>query len=386
MVAPVTGPFNKSQRIPDDAPYHLVSSRDIYRQKRPYNLPLPYDVSLIRTDVRQYTKGVNTSGRVYYSAGSNFNSLYLPFKLNHTGGTSDIDKFFLIRDLAMNKALNAFNGMKGDKAAIGVALAEVHQSIGMITKRATQVGRFINALRKFRFGEAASIIGVTKDPKWLRLSKGNRLRSSAGSYASNWLEFSFGWKPLVSDMYTAMDVLRAPLNYNSPVKAGASYKDKVVATMTYGDGDKLVTTHNCKATCNLSAVLTVENPNQDLGNRLGLTNPFAIVYEIVPWSFVLNWAVNVEEYISQWNEYYGVRVSDPFYSYKFVDDMEAVAIHLPGNSDWQVRGKADSRSMIRKLGSFPGVRLGLRPAIKVPIQRAANAISLLVQNGLKVKH
>lgn len=374
---PISGPFVKQDRAPASGPATFWREQQRYRQKRPYNLPLKYSIQTRISNVTQM--GFNS-----YDAAGSFNSNIAPFTLQDSvSGDPYLSSFLLIRDRARNVALKKFNDKRGEKAALGVALGEAHQSIGMVAQRGLQIASAIRACLRFRFGEVAEILGVTRHPKWHKLSRSGKLKSEANAAASNWLEFSFGWKPLCSDMYTALDVLKAPINYQSPVRVSGKFNDTVTIGAV-GPGQQYAK-HTCKARCTIGAVLTVENPNMDLANRLGLTNPFMVVYELIPWSFVLNWLVNVEEYLGQFNQYLGVTVTSPFFSDSFVDDVVVAHQHWSGNPNFAISGTSYGASMMRSIGSLPSVRLGIRPVGRLSVGRALNAISLLVQIGAKVK-
>lgn len=61
--------------------------------------------------------------------------------------------------------------------------------------------------------------------------------------------------------------------------------------------------------CNQSAVFRLENPNAWLANQMGLINPAVVVWDLVPWSFVVNMFANVNSLLNQFTDFYGLEVS-----------------------------------------------------------------------------
>lgn len=271
-------------------------------------------------------------------------------------------------------SLKRFNGMRGDKAALGVSLAEGRQSLEMITKRSLQAFNVVRKFRRLDFAGAFKELGLSE-------SKGRAMkrgwRGTARDFASLQLEVSFGWMPFCSDLYTAAKVLSTPLAYEAATKAGNTLKRSYVNSPPPKPSKNL---HEVEVRTQVGAVLTVSNPNLDLANRMGLTNPLAVVFELIPFSFVPNWFVNFEEFLGQFTEYYGVSVDRPFYSEKVQDNMSSFVLD---SGSFFSQGSGLSKSFQRFVGSLPAIRLGLRPAVSMPIRRALNAISLLVQLGFR---
>jgi hypothetical protein len=79
-------------------------------------------------------------------------------------------------------------------ASLGVDFAESRQSFSMITRAATTLGRSFLQVKKLDFVGAAKTLRMTYVPKGVSTRK---------SAANNWLEFHFGWTPLVKSVYDA---------------------------------------------------------------------------------------------------------------------------------------------------------------------------------------
>jgi hypothetical protein len=239
-------------------------------------------------------------------------------------------------------------------------------AIEMIANRLLQGWSVIKALRKGDFASAGKALGI----------ESSTLRKRARGLSGLQLEISFGWMPMIADVQDAVKVLNGPFPYGL-AKGSASTSGVVNA-----NSGSNTATHKVNVKAYVAAHLLVTNPGMDVAQRLGLTDPLPVIYEIIPWSFVANWIFNLEEFIGQYNGYHGVSLINPHYGVKLSDDFVALR---PNNTnhlfDVVVRGFAESFK--RYVGSLPGIRLGLRPSVSMPVQRAANAISLLIQKGIK---
>jgi len=54
----------------------------------------------------------------------------------------------------------------------------------------------------------------------------------------------------------------------------------------------------------------VDNPNLWLANRLGLINPATVIWDLIPWSFVVNMFVNVNQMVSSVTDEVGLNISN----------------------------------------------------------------------------
>lgn len=357
---PITGPIFWSVNRKEGS--YSVLYREVYRygQKRPYDLPLPY--LALQRRLRNTSQGVLAGP----DAESGFQAEWSPYVITDaSSGDSYISWFTERENLALQKALSRFNEKRGEGASLGVTLAQYRQALDMMSSRLLQGLRIILQIRKGQWRKVLRRAG--RKPG---LRKGSRELSSLQ------LEMSFGWLPMIGDVQDALEVLDAPLPYGK-AKGTATVRDTLFKPLPESF------THKVKFRAEVAAFLQVENPTLDLAQRMGLLDPIGIAYEIVPWSFVANWFFNLEEYLAQMNPYLGVRVLNPYYSIKVEDDFSNVRTHWSGNPAYGYVGQGTGDSFRRVAQALPGIRLGLRPSISLPLGRALNAISLLIQKGIR---
>lgn len=292
-----------------------------------------------------------------------------------------------------NRAYDSFRGGLGDYSQIGADLGERAKSIDMIRGRLVQLTRFVRALRRFRFGDAASVLGLTCGPQRnvgrfrSKLHVGSHelnLRRSAKSLGNNFLEFHFGWEPLVKEIGSLLDFAIEKPFPSVYLKGRASERGPSTFTIpslndgTFGDSYRW---EWCKVQILGTAVIT--NPNLYTLSRLGLINPASVAWELVPFSFVVDWFTNVGQVLNSYTDFAGVTLKNVSTTH-----FTCVSVRryyrgywyspYPGTAAiWEYR----QISLKRTLGTS-GPTLSVR-ALKLPsVTRALTACSLLTQ-GLR---
>lgn len=195
-----------------------------------------------------------------------------------------------------NQALARFRGkIRKGSASMGVTLASWKQSRDMIVNRS-------NHLRK------------TLDTRY-EVLKGNkhaldRLWRDREPTANQVLETEFGWRPLFQDMYAALYTVcqdGIPPEY---VKGRA----RGIISVKTGHPDPLASagsrTWYGDASSTVASRVNISNPNLWLLNRLGLINPGTVIWDLIPWSFVVNMFLNVNAMINQVTDEIGLSVTD----------------------------------------------------------------------------
>lgn len=55
--------------------------------------------------------------------------------------------------------------------------------------------------------------------------------------------------------------------------------------------------------------MSVSDPNLYLANQLGFVNPLTVIWETIPFSFLLDWVSNVSQFLAQYSEFYGLSLT-----------------------------------------------------------------------------
>jgi hypothetical protein len=161
---------------------------------------------------------------------------------------------------------------------IGNIIAERHQAMGLfedVVRRVTEIASGKKRLLK-------SVGSFVKNPRKI---------------ANDFLAFQFGVAPVLADTYAAaQNLARYNLGVDEPVLSFRSNSkrdfDTVIATV---DGPVRI---NGTATVSIVVRYRVSNDVSRFLSSYGLVNPLEIAWEVLPWSFVIDWLVPVGKYLS----------------------------------------------------------------------------------------
>lgn len=365
MVAPFT-PYEKHIRLlwPNGQP---TLTLDAYgsKQKPPY----------VNTSYSALITGCNTPN---YSWGNNVYS-------------------DAVRDTAMviatNKAYAKLVSELGDTSSFGATLlAERKQTYGMLRGAVLNAYLAARAVRRGDLVKAASHLGVS--PPVTRVKKIRRTRKGKGrkfttyvemlqlptgrmvakSSANKWLWYSYGVKPLMTDCYNAVDVLKRDIPFTRVEGSGSGRARK-----QYDDAGWPITMdlniHEAKAKVKMSVNVRLKNPNLWLANQMGLVNPVQIINEGIMFSFVIDWFSNLSQIIMSMTDFVGLETSDPVTSSFSRQTWKKVGKNPSYGLSWSI--DTFRRDFSRELTLvMPKLRFAYE---RFEWQRGANAISLLVQ-------
>lgn len=261
----------------------------------------------------------------------------------------------------------------GSRSQLGALAFERREAINMVTRRVDMLYQAYRHLRRGRFSRFLRTLGVTpnrkdRGKKWNRPSQASRL----------WLEYWFGWAPAVADIYNAVDVWQQPIPSNSLVASSKAGMTNRFQSKTAND--HVVREWDATFIVRLQGNVLVDNPNLWEANRLGLVNPAAVAWELVPFSFLVDWFINVNQVISSYTDFLGLEVTEP-QTVRFAK-VRSKAYHL-GNILWpgyhygyEVIG---SHALVhRELGAWTRPSLVWRPPGGLSWTRGITAISLLI--------
>jgi hypothetical protein len=137
----------------------------------------------------------------------------------------------------------------------------------------------------------------------------------------------------------------------------------------------------------LQATLLLTNPNLGLASRMGLVNPLSIAWEVVPFSFVVDWFLPVGNFLENLTSLAGTVQLEAQAAYrKTASGSDRVAFpDIPGLDIGKNR-KDLAYSFQRAVGELPMPKLAFKILEGPSVVRAATAISLLItvlNTGLK---
>lgn len=267
-------------------------------------------------------------------------------------------------------------------------IGEYRQTVDMFRTNARRLASAFRALRRGDIRSVGRNIQLRLSHRSALVRKGPKdFARNAGSY---WLEMQYGWLPLVSDVYDAVEHLDNSID-------GQVLRKKASRTSRSGYSEERtgagITMYNeASSTKNRARIILeyrVDRRALVSLNDWGVTNPLDLAWELMPYSFVVDWFLPVGNYLSRLDAFLGVTfvrgtqstLRDSYLKRSYYAKEPPVGYDF----QWSVGGE-DSwhytdyvRTM---LSAFPSVPL---PRLKNPVspKHIANAISLLAQAFLR---
>jgi hypothetical protein len=118
--------------------------------------------------------------------------------------------------------------------------------------------------------------------------------------AQRYLEYVYGWKPLVQDIYGLVELAKKhgskPLLLHGRGKSQRQQQLPVVESYDISHNNKTLIGPcdiESRVQCNVWARLDPNHSGLRSLNQLGLANPLALAWELTSWSFVVDWVLPI---------------------------------------------------------------------------------------------
>lgn len=354
-------------------------SRSVVKRRKPpgWIPPTNYDLSVVN---RRGSEGVYSimnkllgSGTKYTGAVAGaLNSVWTVEFVTNTSALSIQTVNDNLLSLSNTALITARNNLKQMKVDLGTAFGERNQTARLIGDTASQLARAVRNLRRGRVRDAMRDLGLSR--------KHGEPRGS--NWPQKWLELQYGWKPLLSDIYGACDALskRDTDDFGITAKGNA----KTFLTNQFSNSNPGTSWYVSASEYELGAYVRVDaflGPLNKLSS-LGVTNPLMVAWELVPYSFVVDWFLPIGAWISSIDATLGVTIRGvSSTTFKRAKHSGHGVSHDEGNlsftNSWVV-SKTDLRvirtaSTVLPFASFP--------SLKDPrsLGHMANGLSLLAQ-------
>lgn len=296
------------------------------------------------------------------------------------GTPASLTKNWSTEQTALNIASARFIDLiRGDTANLGETFGEVGQSLDAMENRSRQLRLAFGALRRGRFREMYRCLNLNASDfnRHPGADLRGRAKQRAGDIGGAWLEYWFGWAPLVGDIMTSVRTITGarPLSKDRVV-AKATTRD--VYHSTWSPGSLPSIQHGeIRVHVRVQARVTVSSGPRVLASQLGLNNPAMTAWNITRFSWLVDWFSNVSRFLDSWNWTDGFTFTDAFFttSYEGSDLFNYDSVDVVNVKFFRV---------VRSLG-IPVYRL-TAPRLPKSLSptRAATAISLLLQTFASV--
>lgn len=203
--------------------------------------------------------------------------------------------------------------VSGHGASVPMTLLQAESTIGMIADAAKRLHDAYRKVRRGRFREAALLLGLPASPHGVRRSR---------KVSDNWLEYRYGWRLVCYDVQsylrTLFDIMHRPIYHRVEVTCrnmrDLTWDSKGLSIFLpngrrsfYYDQEKET---NLLAEVRGGYVYELSCPGLATAEAFGLLNPFYVAWDLVPFSFVFDWFVNVGDCLAGLTAFAGKRCVD----------------------------------------------------------------------------
>jgi hypothetical protein len=185
--------------------------------------------------------------------------------------------------LSTSSYTKALNNIKNQKIDLGVMFGEANETLRLLTNSIVRLSKFARQVKKGNWAQAGRDLGF----------KGWK------TAPNSWLEYQYGWMPLLNDIYGLQEQLKTPfVSEGFLIKAtGVSQEEKSprdavqsIAKTTYVSG---FYRHISKSVL----YMKVTDSRLLAMSQLGLANPASLAWELTTLSFVIDWFIPIGSFL-----------------------------------------------------------------------------------------
>lgn len=218
-------------------------------------------------------------------------------------------------DQLESRALNKIISKSGlQMTNLAQDFATYRQTVDLIADSAKRIALSLLALKKGNLSQASSQLFTAARPR--RFGPGGA-PSHTKSLANNWLALQYGWKPLLQDISESMELVSKFKSPSAPVfMVKASAKDKLVVTRRLAYNSDAPT---CGRELRTTETYVTYMLRYKVADRLtqflsqtGFTSPVNLGWELLPYSFVVDWFLPIGPYLETLNAFEGLEFVDGY--------------------------------------------------------------------------
>lgn len=276
---------------------------------------------------------------------------------------TDVDDFKLLNKLAERYDNTPFDA--------GIAGAELGKSVDMLANRVRQAALAAKLARRGNFREAAGVLA--SEPSHIR--KNRREAAAKQNLFDLNLEIQYGWRTWANDIYDLAVAIDAQAR-RKIIRAKRTINGMIIPDPMFP------CTGSTYIRKSIVAYLEVDDPMWP--ERMGLVNPLGILWEVTPWSLVVDWALPIGDWIAAQSFAFRARGTfvtsvKEYTKYRGVGHRMTdtpVTVYEPLGR-WMQSSCSFKRTVTNSLAvPMPSFKSPLKSG--EPLQRLANALSFLM--------
>lgn len=229
---------------------------------------------------------------------------------------------------------------------LSVALAEGRKTLSHLAKTALDIFKIYRAVKRGDFKAVWRILGW--QPSRREYSKQKKLFYATKLASQRWLELQYAWRPLLGDVNGAIETLMKDKRQQMTFKATGSNAEAINYTVDHFTENPSRTEYHSasgKAIAKCVVHYAVTSPIEVFMAELGL-NPYLALWEVVPWSFVVDWFTNIGDFLE---------TIDVGTGKEFISGTETFHTVLYRESRMPIQSIRFPVSPINPMGGFSGV-------------------------------
>lgn len=186
-----------------------------------------------------------------------------------------------IRNQAETECLIKIGNRKTD---LGTALVESVKTLGMVAETSSSLFRAFIAFKRGNWGAIPGHLGMS------------RRDIIDGGWANQFLKWKFGWLPLMDDIHGGIELLKQKLEPAQFIHAERTIHDNVTLPefQSYG-GFRTSGSAKSRTTVRLTGRLSDVTLREM--NQANVINPASVIWESVPFSFLIDWAMPIGNWL-----------------------------------------------------------------------------------------
>jgi hypothetical protein len=243
----------------------------------------PNEVGYIDQVTHNYVKRINHS---WFTMGMGYGPVNLDGTISSVFPTSTFNNYWTSREESalLSKLLKK---IKGHDANLGVSLAEVDKLAGTVSGTLHNLTNMAIDLSRGNFARAARRLG-SRPPRKDRVEKLRTLDISG-----RFLEMRYAWEPTIKDTFETCKAFEEISNgpRTARTRAGKRKLTTIMGSTNYCPGIPMVVEVR-------RSYLFEQYEEMSFARQMGLANPLEIIWERIPWSFVIDWFIPIGTYLN----------------------------------------------------------------------------------------